>query len=47
VPSVLPVALELPLPAERAARRPVQVVHGHDPPSLTSLVPRAPPLFLS
>jgi hypothetical protein len=34
-------------PAERAAHRVVEFVHGHDPPSLRSLPPRAPPAFLS
>ncbi len=37
----------LPAPAERAAHRVVEFVHGHDPPSLRSLPPRAPPAFLS
>jgi hypothetical protein len=46
-PYVLSVSFEPPLPAERAARRPVHVVHGHDPPALTSISPRAPPPFLS
>jgi hypothetical protein len=33
----------LPVPAITAAHRPVHVVHGHDPPALTSLSSRAPP----
>ena len=37
----------LPAPAERAAHRVIDIVHGHDPPSLRSLPPRAPPAFLS
>ena len=32
---------------ERAARQVLQVTHGHDPPPLTSLAPRAPPSPLS
>jgi hypothetical protein len=34
-------------PAERAPHRVVEFVHGHDPPSLRSLPPRAPPAFQS
>jgi len=40
-------AFQLVAPVERAAHRPVDVVHGHDPPSGRSLPPRAPPLHLS
>lgn len=33
--------------AERAAHQVIEIVHGHDPPSLRLLPPRAPPAFLS
>jgi hypothetical protein len=35
------------VPAEQPAHRAVDVAHGHDPPLLDSLSPRAPPAFLS
>ncbi len=35
--------IRLSAPAERRAQSPLQVVHGHDPPPLTSLAARAPP----
>jgi hypothetical protein len=38
---------ELPIPTEMAVHRPVEVAHGHDPPSFGPLLPRAPPLLLS
>jgi hypothetical protein len=37
---------DLRIPAERRAHRAVEVVHGHDPPSLRSLSSRAPPTCL-
>lgn len=46
-PSVPPVVFELPVPAESAAHRAVDIAHGHDPPYLQSLPSRAPPTFLS
>jgi hypothetical protein len=46
-PGIVPNAVALPVPLERAAHLSVQVAHGHDPP-LTRLLPaRAPPSFLS
>jgi hypothetical protein len=44
-PEFVATSLELPVPTERAAHRPVDVVHSHDPPSVHSLTSRAPPLF--
>ncbi len=32
---------------ERAAHRPIDILHTHDPPALTSLPSRAPPFLLS
>lgn len=45
--AVTPGAFELPVPAERAAHRILDVVRSHDPPSLRSLSSRAPPALLS
>ena len=46
-PGIVPNAVALPVPLERAAHLSVEVAHGHDPP-LTRLLPaRAPPSFLS
>jgi hypothetical protein len=36
-----------PAPMELAAHRSVEVTHGHDPPTLPALQPRAPPALLS
>ena len=47
IPAAIVTTFELPVPAERAAHRPVDVSHGHDPPAFGSQSPRAPPLFLS
>lgn len=41
--AVAPEVIRLSAPAERPAQSPLQVVHGHDPPPLTSLPARAPP----
>jgi hypothetical protein len=38
---------ELPVPAERAAHRFIEIGRSHDPPSFRSLPARAPPAFLS
>jgi hypothetical protein len=38
---------ELSPPREISAHLPLLVVHGHDPPCLAFLPPRAPPIFLS
>jgi hypothetical protein len=46
-PDVVVSSSELPVPVERAAHRPVDVRHSHDPPALASQSSRAPPLFLS
>lgn len=43
LPAVTPPPLELAPPAEAGLPARFQVVHGHDPPSLTSLPSRAPP----
>jgi hypothetical protein len=45
VPAValVPEPFGLPVPLERGAHPNVAVTHGHDPPSLGSLSPRAPP----
>ena len=47
VPGSVATAVAVPIPAERAAHSPVDVVHTDDPPSLRSVSPRAPPLRLS
>jgi len=46
-PVVIQASFELPVPAERAAYRGIEVVRSHDPPSDTRQSPRAPPAFLS
>jgi hypothetical protein len=38
---------ELPVPGERPAQRPVEIIRSHDPPFCRSLSSRAPPAFLS
>jgi hypothetical protein len=43
--ALAPSSFTLPVPAERAAHPNVDVAHGHDPPHLRSLPPRAPPAF--
>ena len=45
--AVAPDLVEVPVPAERAAHRTVEITHGHDPPASRSLPSRAPPAFLS
>jgi hypothetical protein len=40
-------SFELAVPPERAAHQVVETVRSHDPPSIASLSPRAPPAFLS
>ena len=47
LPGVVPAFLVLPQPGERPSLRALYGVHGHDPPFLRSLSPRAPPAFLS
>ena len=47
VPAVAVTAVVLPVPAERAAHRGVEVVRSHDPPFFRSLSTRAPPALLS
>lgn len=47
IAAAVPAGIDLPAPAVQAAQPPVQVVHGHDPPSRSRLAPRAPPPFLS
>jgi len=47
VPAAVATSWDFPVPAERPARHSLRVVHGHDPPFLTSLPSRAPPAFLS
>ena len=44
-PGLTPATFVVPVPAERAAHRGVEVVHSHDPPLVTSLSSRAPPSF--
>lgn len=52
-PSALPAlgvthgVFALPVPAERAAHRGVEITHSHDPPFFRSLSSRAPPALLS
>ena len=41
--ALVPEPFGLPVPLERGAHPNVAVTHGHDPPSLGSLSPRAPP----
>jgi hypothetical protein len=43
VAAVVREVIRLSAPEERRAQSPLQVVHGHDPPPLTSLAARAPP----
>jgi hypothetical protein len=47
VPDVVPTTFQLAAPAERAAHRPLEIVHTHDPPALGSRPSRAPPFILS
>jgi hypothetical protein len=42
-PGIVPNAVALPVPHERAAHLNVEVAHGHDPPFTRSLPARAPP----
>jgi hypothetical protein len=46
-PVVIPVAVALPAPVERAAHETVEISPGHDPPFYRSLPARAPPAHLS
>lgn len=46
VPAAVVTSWDLGTPAESPARHSLRVVHGHDPPFLTSLPSRAPPAFL-
>ena len=46
-PDFVATSLDLPIPTEQAAHRPVEIVHTHDPPAFRSRSPRAPPLSLS
>lgn len=46
-PEVELTTFELAAPVERAAYRPVEILRTHDPPALTSVPSRAPPLSLS
>ena len=45
VPAAVVPSWDLATPAESPARRSLHVVHGHDPPFLTSVPSRAPPVF--
>lgn len=47
VPPALVTSVALEVPAESAGHYPVRVVHGHDPPFVSSLGSRAPPPFPS
>ncbi|MDA1183493.1 MAG: hypothetical protein O2930_02465 [Acidobacteria bacterium] len=47
VPPAVVASVDVEVPAEAAAHDPLRVVHGHDPPSLSSTGSRAPPPFLS
>jgi hypothetical protein len=46
-PAAALTAFALPVAAERAAHRRVEIVRSHDPPCIRSLCSRAPPAFLS
>ena len=46
-PAAAVTCFDLGAPAESPARHSLRVVHGHDPPTLTSLPSRAPPAFPS
>jgi hypothetical protein len=46
-PAAVPASFELPRPSERRSLRALYGFHGHDPPSVRSRSPRAPPTFLS
>jgi hypothetical protein len=47
VPAAVVTTVQLPAPLEAPAHLSVDIVHGHDPPVVSSLSPRAPPAILS
>jgi hypothetical protein len=47
IPAAVAPSWDFVAPGERPARHSLHVVHGHDPPFLTSLPSRAPPAFPS
>jgi hypothetical protein len=46
-PAVTPDAAPVRVPEERPAHRITEITHGHDPPAIRSVPPRAPPAHLS
>ena len=46
-PAIVAETFQILVPAERPARRPLEVAHGHDPPIIANLSSRAPPSPLS
>src|SRR5215510_11225323 len=47
LPAIVADTFQVPVAAERSAQRPIDVAHGHDPPVIASLPPRAPPVLPS